>query len=124
MLIRKLLERNRLFIAIFFTIFIALISLVSLKGVHLLKASNSDKIGHILAYFILCLSWLNALKNFPPRKNRKYLLIFFLVSYGIILEVLQDVLTTYRQADLYDIIANSMGVILAFFLFEKLNRTF
>lgn len=120
--IKKLLERNALFIAILISVLIAIISLISLKGVHLLKTQNSDKYGHFLTYFILGLSWLKAIKN-PFRKNSiNYIIIFLIICYGIILEVLQDVLTTYRQADLLDIIANSTGVIFALILYNLMKK--
>jgi VanZ family protein len=120
--IKKLLERNALFIAILITALIAIISLVSLKGVHLLKTQNSDKYGHFLTYFILCLSWLNAIKNPLHKISINYIIIFLIICYGIILEVLQDILTTYRQADLLDIIANSAGVIFAVILYNLLKK--
>jgi len=120
--IKKLLERNALFIAIFVTILITLLSLVSLKGVHLVKTPNSDKYGHFLAYFILSLSWLNVIKKSLHKIIINYIIIFLLICYGIILEVLQDILTTYRQADLYDIFANSAGVIFAVILFNKMRK--
>ena len=119
--IKKLLERSALAIAIFLTIFITAISLISLKGVHLIKVSNSDKFGHLIAYFLLSLSWLYALKGIIQKKNKKYILIFILISYGIIIEILQGVLTTYRQADFYDIVANSAGVLFAAILFRKIK---
>ena len=122
--IKKLLERNALFIAIIFTILVALVSLVSLKDVNLIKTHNSDKYGHFLAYFILSLSWLNVINKRPHKIIINYIIIITLISYGIILEVLQDILTTYRQADLYDIIANSAGVIFAVILFNKMKKIF
>ena len=43
--------------------------------------------------------------------KRSLILIALLVDYfGIIIEALQEGLTTYRQADIYDILANSLGV--------------
>lgn len=120
--IKTLLERNALFIAVLITVLIAIMSLISLKGVHILKTQNSDKYGHFLTYFILGLSWLYAIKN-PSRKNFiNYLIIFLIICYGIILEVLQDILTTYRQADSYDIIANSAGVIFAVIFYNLLKK--
>lgn len=119
--IKKLLERNALLIAVFFTIFITIISLVSFKGIPHIKVSNSDKFGHFLAYLLLSLSWLYALKDLPLKKNNIYIIVFLLISYGIIIEVLQGILTTYRQADFYDIIANSAGVFFAAILFKKIK---
>ena len=120
--IKKLLEHNALFIAISITVLIAIISLISLKGVYLLKAQNSDKYGHFFTYFILGLSWLIAIKN-PSRKIFiNFIIVFLIICYGIIIEVLQDILTTYRQADLFDIIANSAGVIFAVILYNLLKK--
>ena len=120
--IKKLLERNALFIAIFFTILVALLSLVSLKDVHLIKTNNSDKYGHFLAYFILSLCWLNVINRRPHKIIINYIIIIILISYGIILEVLQDILTNHRQADLLDIVANSIGVIFAVLVYNKLKK--
>ena len=122
MLIKRLLERNSLTIAIIFTIFITIVSLISINGVHIIKVSNSDKFGHFIAYFFLSFSWLYALRNFPRKKFKEHLIVFLLISYGIIIEVLQGVLTSYRQADIYDIIANSAGVIFASIIFGKLSK--
>jgi len=119
--IRKLLGHNALFIAIFLTFFVTFISLVSLKDVHIIGVSNSDKIGHVIAYFVLGLSWLNANDNFFNKKYQNYKIIFILVVYGIIIEALQHILTTYRQADLYDIFANSIGVLLAVILYKAIH---
>jgi len=122
MTIKKLLERNALIIAITLTLIIAFLSLVSLKNIHLLKVKNSDKLGHFFAYFTLCMSWLYALKNKPSIGLTKITILFLLIAYGIIIEVLQEVLTSYRQADIFDVFANTAGVFVAAFLFKKVSR--
>lgn len=35
------------------------------------------------------------------------------IAFGIFIEVLQDTLTNYRQLDLYDVLANTIGVVVA-----------
>ena len=125
MAIKKLLERNALVIAILLTLVIAFLSLVSLKGIHVIKVKNSDKYSHFIAYFVLCLSWLFAhmhSSKLQLKKLKKYTIVLFLIVYGIIIEVLQGVLTTYRQADFFDFLANSAGVLMAAFIFEKVRR--
>ncbi len=119
--IKKLLERSALPIAIFLTLFITIISLIHLQGVTGIKIKNSDKFGHFIAYFLLSLSWLYALKDSPLKINKKYIIVFILVCYGIIIEILQVILTTSRQADFYDVIANSVGILFAAFIFEKIK---
>jgi len=124
--IKALLERNAYAIAIALTIFIAITSLVSFKGMKTvsLGINNFDKIVHFTSYFILSLSWFFALQAFLKKRKIKIALILALISYGIIIEGLQGVMTTHRQADIYDILANSIGVLLATFLFPRLNRWF
>lgn len=111
--IKKLLERNAILIAILFTIIITFLSLFSVKGINTIHVENSDKFGHFIAYLTVCLSWLFALN-----KRIKWPVISgLLILYGIILEGLQEILTSNRQADLYDILANTVGVILATLLY-------
>lgn len=116
-LIKRLLERNAFAIAIFLTFFITFISLVSLKGMPQIKLENSDKIGHSIAYFFLSLSWIYALR----KRFNNILIITLLISYGIIIEILQEVLTTHRQGDFSDVLANSVGVILAYLLYQIID---
>ncbi|MBT8384103.1 MAG: VanZ family protein [Bacteroidia bacterium] len=82
-----------------------------------IKLDNSDKIGHSLAYFMLSFSWFFALK----KRFNNILIIALLISYGIIIEVLQEVLTAYRQGDLTDVLANSIGVILAYLFYQFID---
>lgn len=68
---------------------------------------NSDKFQHITAYFVL-MGWFCLL--YPLRKSRIKLAIAF-IFLGVLLEGGQS-LTRYRQADIFDILANSSGVLL------------
>lgn len=124
--IKSLLERKKTLIAIVITIAIAIVSLISISGKGLggIKIKNSDKIGHFIAYFILSISWFFAIKLNSKTRKQKILIILLLIFYGIIIEVLQEVLTTYRRGDLYDALANSTGVIMAALLFKKMNHFF
>ena len=124
--IKNLLARNANIIAIALTIFITIASLVSLRGFKTISIniSNFDKIIHFTSYFFLTLSWLFATQHSIKRTTSKAILIGVLISYGIIIEALQGGMTTHRQADLYDILANSIGVLLASILFPKLNKWF
>lgn len=124
--IKKLLERNAYTIAVLITAFVTIFSLVSLKGISSfsIKISHFDKIVHAISYFILALSWFFATQNDFKKKNFKAILILLLVSFGIIIEAIQGGLTTYRQADFYDILANSLGVLVAAIFFKKLNLWF
>ncbi len=124
MAIKKLLEHNAFYIAIFLTLLIAFLSLISLRGIHVINVRNSDKFGHFFAYLCLTLSWLYASKAPPLKKVKKYIIILLIISYGIVIELLQGAITTSRQADFYDFIANTVGVLLATVIFKKINRMF
>lgn len=107
-------KKNRIIIAIFITVSIAILSLIKL-GKQPISISNIDKIEHAIAYLFLTFFWLLALVK---TKYQTYIVSICCFFYGIIIEVLQTTITTYRTGDYYDIIANSVGVLLAFTLFS------
>ena len=120
--IKSLLENNAVYIAIFFTIAILLGSLVKPELLVVDSISVSDKTYHLIAYFLLMLSWLYAFSNREKfNENVKYVIIGC-IFFGIIIELLQGTITSYRTASFLDIIANTSGVLLAvviFHVFEK-----
>ncbi len=124
--IKTLLERNAYLIAIALTLFITITSLVSLKGIKTVSIGidNFDKIVHFISYFALTLSWFFALQTLVKKRKNKVIIVLSIIAYGIIIEALQGGMTTHRQADIYDILANSIGVLLATILFPRLNQWF
>jgi len=76
---------------------------------------------------LLTLSWLYAFfKKEKLQENVKYLILGCFI-FGIIIEILQGVITSYRTASYLDIIANTLGVLLAtviFHVFEKKINVF
>lgn len=99
-----------LYIAIFFTIAITLGSLLSLEGIEQPKVQFFDKLVHIGGYFVLSLSWLLAFQSKIEILKQAILVSGLVFVYGIVIEVLQGVLTNYRQADFYDMFANLLGI--------------
>ena len=125
--IKVLLEDNAMLIAIFFTISITIGSLVKSDVIAVEIVSISDKTIHFIAYFFLMLSWLYVFfKKKSFSKNVKYIFIGCIV-FGIIIEILQGVTTTYRTLSFLDVAANTLGVLFAstvFHFFEKKIRLF
>jgi VanZ family protein len=125
--IKVLLEDNAILIAIFFTISITIGSLVKSDVIALEIVSISDKTIHFIAYFFLMLSWLYVFfKKKSFSKNVKFIFIGCIV-FGIIIEILQGVTTTYRTLSFLDVAANTLGVLFAstvFHFFEKKIRLF
>ena len=116
--IKTLLRHSRLPIAITITAIITFLSLIKL-GKQPIEISNLDKIEHLIAYCFLGLSWLFVFKNYKKFSYKNYIIVLVCVFYGIIIEVLQSTLTTYREASFFDIVANTIGVLLALLIFNR-----
>ncbi|RCU58897.1 hypothetical protein DU428_01275 [Oceanihabitans sediminis] len=74
--------------------------------------SNADKIYHFIAYFFLSSLWFVVLfkrYKLPFYKSLLYSVVASIL-FGIIIEVLQAILTDYRSADYMDVLANTIGV--------------
>ena len=92
--------------------------MVSLEGnVSSLAFKNSDKIVHVLFYFFFTFFWSKAYKN-----KKVFLIMLSAVVYGIVIEVLQTTITVTREADLYDMLANSLGAFLAMLVLGFSNK--
>ena len=80
--------------------------------------SPTDKMMHLGAYFILAFVWFfyYLFKNQDNNIEIKGFLIIsgIVILFGMLIEVLQGALTEYRDPDWADILANSIGVLLAF----------
>jgi len=84
----------------------------------------SDKSLHSLAYFGLSLSWLFAIRKSHSDIKWKILIGFAMLLLGILLEYLQGSLTDYRTTDYLDVIANTVGIIIAVISFRNLLRLY
>ena len=113
---KHLSERNFLILAILWTIGITIGSLVSLNNTPKLSIPGKDKTAHFIFYFVFVLFWFLALKSKVKNRNFNLVLVFAAVLYGITMEVLQSLLTENRQADFYDILANTFGAIFGIFI--------
>lgn len=122
---KKLLEHNALLLACIATVVLAILSLSAIPKLNLgLNIKSGDKYLHILAYFVLSMVWYFALQKKLKNILFKFTLILSIVLYGIILETLQAGITTYRTADLFDAIANTIGVLLATAIFGRFIKWF
>jgi VanZ family protein len=127
MLIKKfLVARIALFVAGLYTVFLAISSLVKLEKINVGSFKPTDKLLHLGAYFGLLVLWkvYFILKDKPEStyKRNLFKIAGLAVLFGMLIEVLQGELTSYREPDWYDILANTVGVLLAviiFLCFEK-----
>lgn len=116
--IKHLLAHSSLYIAIAITMVIAYLSLANI-GSASINFTHFDKIKHFIAYFALTFFWLLACKE---NKKLKLLVIVLCVFYGIVIEVLQVTLTSYRYAEYLDILANSTGTVVALLMFNYFKK--
>lgn len=116
--IRHLFKDNFFIIAICITITIAYLSLMKIPEVKV-SFGNSDKVYHLLAYFTLTICWL---LSFYKKPALKYFIVLSCIIYGIIIEILQHTLTIYRTGDYKDALANTLGIVLGFILFNQIFK--
>ncbi|WP_245566884.1 VanZ family protein [Christiangramia portivictoriae] len=88
----------------------------------------TDKMLHAGAYLFLTLLWklFFILKSADFRRYRPnlYGVAFACFLFGMLIEVLQGTLTSYRTPDWWDGLANSTGVMLAVIFFLVMAPTF
>jgi len=111
-----------LFVAVVYSITLAVLSLISNDAMPYFGTNYEDKIYHLLAYAFLTFLWFKVFINF---KTSKPILLAFISSivFGIIIEVLQGEFTIVRDASIMDIFANSIGVTIVSLILLMRNST-
>jgi len=114
------LERKFFYFALGWTFLITFLSLVAFVKMPSISIPFKDKYAHFIFYFILTLSWMFSFKVV----NNKLLfkIMGIIVVYGILIEVLQGKFTVSREADVYDVLANSLGVFAAYLEYSFIKR--
>jgi VanZ family protein len=111
-------------ITILYSIALTVLCLIELNGVIEVNISFGDKIFHSLSYIVLTVLWYYTLYyNF--KFNKRTALIYAVVLsviFGIVIEILQGVVTTYRSSDINDVFANGFGSILAALVIVLKNK--
>jgi len=108
-------------LAIVLIISIGFVSLMPSNGLPQTSFRNIDKLVHFSMYFILSISIalgffkLESLASFE--KFSPFLLAFV---YSFLIEILQEFATNSRFFDIFDILANGIGCILAFVVLNAL----
>lgn len=84
-------------------------------------SKHQDKIAHFLLYFSLTFSLIKSFKGELFLVNPFFLSASISFSFGTLIEILQPILTEYREGSFYDAIFNLLGIIftLIIFIFEK-----
>ncbi len=96
-------------------------SLADIGDLPSMGSSFDDKILHFIAYFFFTVFMFNYCKELKGR----YMIVISamcVIIYGIIIEVLQQVMTSFRTLDIYDALANTLGVVLATVIIRFRNK--
>ena len=107
--------------AILWTILVTYLSLavISVPEVSLKFFKNQDKIVHFTFYFVFTLLWFESVKQINNNKKRLFAVISTAIFFGIVMELCQNFFTNYRSPDIWDVLANSLGAILAGLLINR-----
>jgi VanZ family protein len=106
-------------------LYLSLKSADELSKVMFLNIPYFDKIAHLCMYFalmslILFETWKAAIKNY-----HLLILSLFPFLYGVLMEILQATVTTTRNASIYDVFFNTLGIIfsiLIWLLIRSVNK--
>jgi VanZ family protein len=123
-IIKHLSERNFFWFAIIWTVLITIASLVSFHSIPKVEIVGSDKTIHFLFYLVFVILWGLAKKQIYFNRKYDLLIVIIAIIYGIIIEALQSVLTSTRQADFYDVLANTSGAIVGLVILSIVKSKF
>ena len=120
-----MLKKAIFFLALFWGGVIAFFCLIQSSDVPQVSLPNLDKGVHAFFHFVFTSLWFLFLKKqLSAPSIRIALLISFAFSlfFGISIEILQELFTTTRHADILDVSANVSGATLAVIVILLLNK--
>jgi VanZ family protein len=104
-------------IAFCWTLVVAYFCLVPSSDIPSVSIPNLDKLAHAFFHFVFTILWFLFFKKQVKKKNQIKLLVaavFFSLFFGIGIELLQNRFTTTRNGDIFDVLANFSGAVIAF----------
>lgn len=111
-----------LIIAEIWTILIAVVCLVDFNKMPSISIKGADKYVHFSFYFIFTLLWFLYFRKKNEQQDAILKIFIAALIFGSLIEIAQETFTTSRHADVYDILANTTGALVAIIiiLFYKL----
>lgn len=107
-------------VAMVYTVVLVIASVVNLNNVPSLGSSFDDKIYHFIAYLVLAFLWTTYFK--PSHKRHTNTIVFVsVIAFGVVLELIQHQLNPNRTYDVYDLMANCLGVLFGTLIVHKFN---
>jgi glycopeptide antibiotics resistance protein len=117
--------KNAIFsLAIGWTILIAVLCLVKFTDLPSFGVSGADKYVHFTFHFVFTMLWgfylWAKLNEITISKVGRVVILSF--CYGILIEILQEIYTKTRHADIFDVMANGTGALVSLFFFVLIKR--
>ena len=109
------------FVWAFFIFFLSMMPGKYVAPANIWDLANFDKLGHMFVFLVLMLLSLRGFsKQIHAAPAFRFILTMFLICsvYGFLLEVMQGTVSTDRQFDLVDSVANMLGCLLGGVLFK------
>lgn len=102
-------------ISVGYTILLSVLSFAHLTDVPKLNTGYDDKIAHFVLYAGLCLFWFMSLHTL---KSKSSLVLASLLSivFGLVIEILQGIVSIHRTTEVFDLVANCLGVLTMAFI--------
>ena len=97
-------------------LYLSLTSSDTFKDVPLINIPNIDKIIHFLMYFGFMSVIIFENRRFLKNSKKIFLIALIPLFYGILMELLQLILTASRSANFYDAVFNSLGILFSILL--------
>lgn len=114
-------------LAFSWTVLVAFLCLFSFTKLPSFGVSGTDKYVHFTFHFVFTLLWgyYSWLYHHHIELKKIVTIVFISLCYGILIEFLQEEFTIKRHADIFDVLANLSGAIIAFlvFVFIKKNKS-
>lgn len=121
----NLLVPNKIYIwlAVLWTLIIVVLCLESADDLPKVKIYGFDKIAHVIIHLVFTFLWFMSLMSLKLKfKKAIFFAFLFSVAFGISIEILQQLLTTTRKADILDVLANITGGFLTVWLVFNLKK--
>lgn len=111
-----------LILVLFYILTVIYGSLFNLNNISVINIKFYDKTIHFLTYFVLCLLVFITFSIYKFSYSLQSSIIFSII-FGVTIEFLQIKLTTHRNYDSFDILANLVGVLLMSIFIQKNKKS-
>lgn len=110
-------KKQWLGVALAYTLFVFMASLASIHIKVAPTFEHKDKIVHIGIYVLYTIIWFFYFNSGLQKISYKKAILLAFAT-GILIEILQGSCTQNRSADIFDVVANSIGISIAVFLIK------